>query len=75
MAYTDLTDEEYDALDEELSRTVPKFGPLESDWFIQRELCQLGLAQFSTTQSPAIQALCPNPTGAPRAILQQRSST
>jgi hypothetical protein len=47
MAYTDLTDEEYDALDEELSRTVPKFGPPGSDWLIQRELRQLGLTKLS----------------------------
>jgi hypothetical protein len=36
MPYTDLTDEEYDALDEELSRTVPAFGPPGSDWLVQR---------------------------------------
>jgi hypothetical protein len=47
MPYTDLTDEEYDTLDEELSRMVPKFGPPGSDWLIQRELRQLGLAKFS----------------------------
>jgi hypothetical protein len=35
--YTDLTDEEYDALDEELSHTIPKFGPPGSDWLVQRE--------------------------------------
>jgi hypothetical protein len=48
MTYTDLSDEEYDALDEELSRTIPKFGPPGSDWLIQRELRQLGLAKLST---------------------------
>jgi hypothetical protein len=48
MTYTDMTDEEYDALDEELSRTVPRFGPPESDWIIQRELRQLGLTKLST---------------------------
>jgi hypothetical protein len=47
MTYTDMTDEEYDALDEELSRTVPRFGPPGSDWLIQRELRQLGLTKFS----------------------------
>ena len=48
MPYTDLTDEEYDALDEELSHTVPRFGPPGSDWLVQRELRQLGLAKHST---------------------------
>jgi hypothetical protein len=47
MTYTDLSDEEYDALDEELSRTVPRFGPAGSDWLTRRELRQLGLAKFS----------------------------
>jgi len=27
LEYTDMTDEEYDALDEEMTRTVPKMGP------------------------------------------------
>jgi hypothetical protein len=48
MTYTDLTYEEYDVLDEELSHTVPRFGPAGSDWLIQRELRQLGLAKLST---------------------------
>jgi hypothetical protein len=48
MPYTDLTDEEYDALDKELSHTVPRFGLPGSDWLIRRELRQLGLAKFST---------------------------
>jgi hypothetical protein len=48
MTYTDLTDEEYDVLDEELSHTVPRFGPDGSDWLIRRELRQLGLAKLST---------------------------
>jgi hypothetical protein len=48
MTYTDLTDEEYDALDEELSHTIPKFGLPGSDWLFQRELGQLGLAKRST---------------------------
>jgi hypothetical protein len=46
MTYTDLTDEEYDALNEELSCAIPKFGPPGSDWFIQRELRQLGLTKL-----------------------------
>jgi hypothetical protein len=36
MPYTDLTDEEYDALDEALTRTVPRFGPPGSDWLTRR---------------------------------------
>jgi hypothetical protein len=47
MEYTDMTDEEYDALDEELTRTVPKLGPNESDWLRQRELRLLGLSNMS----------------------------
>ena len=38
MEYTDMTDEEYDALDEELTRTVPKLGPNGTGWLEQREL-------------------------------------
>jgi hypothetical protein len=48
MTYTDMTDEEYDALDEEQTRTIPKFGPPGSGWLEQRELRQLGLAKTST---------------------------
>jgi hypothetical protein len=47
MTYTDLTDEEYDALDEEMTRSVPTFGPAGSDWLAQRELRQLGLSKCS----------------------------
>ena len=47
MNYTDMTDEEYDALDEELTRTVPKLGPNGSGWLAQRELRQLGLTKCS----------------------------
>jgi hypothetical protein len=52
MAYTDLTDEEYDALDEEMTRSVPTFGPAGSGepmvrWLAQRELRQLGLSKCS----------------------------
>jgi hypothetical protein len=36
MNYTDMTDEEYDALDEELTRTIPQFGPEGSGWLSQR---------------------------------------
>jgi hypothetical protein len=44
MEYTDMTDEEYDALDEELTRTVPKLGPNGTGWLAQRELRLLGLS-------------------------------
>ena len=47
MIYTDMTDEEYDALDEELTRTVPKLGPNGSGWLEQRELRLLGLTNPS----------------------------
>ena len=47
MIYTDMTDEEYAALDEELTRTVPKLGPNDSDWLRQRELRLLGLSNLS----------------------------
>jgi hypothetical protein len=46
--YTDMTDEEYGALDEELTRTIPKLGPNGSDWLSQRELRLLGLNKLST---------------------------
>jgi hypothetical protein len=44
MEYTDMTDEEYDALDEELTRTVPKLGPNGSGWLEQRELRLMGMS-------------------------------
>ena len=47
MAYTDMTDEEYDALDEELTRTVPKLGPGGSGWLAQREMRLLGLSTMA----------------------------
>jgi hypothetical protein len=43
-----MTDEEYDALDEELTRTVPKLGANGSDWLTQRELRLMGLNKLST---------------------------
>jgi hypothetical protein len=42
-----MTDEEYDALDEELTRTVPKLGPDGSGWLAQRELRFLGLQKMT----------------------------
>ena len=47
MEYTDMTDEEYAALDEELTRTVPKLGPNGTGWLEQRELRLLGLTNLS----------------------------
>ena len=47
MEYTDMTDEEYDALDEEMTRTVPKMGPNGTGWLEQRELRLLGLTNMS----------------------------
>ena len=42
-----MTDEEYAALDEELTRTIPKLGPNGSGWLEQRELRLLGLTNMS----------------------------
>jgi len=47
MEYKDLTDEEYDALDEEMTRTVPKMGADETDWLRQRELRLMGLSNMT----------------------------
>ena len=47
MNYTDMTDEEYNALDEELTRTVPKLGPKGSGWLSQRELRISGLSTMT----------------------------
>jgi hypothetical protein len=47
MEYKDLTDEEYDALDEELTRTIPKLGPNGTGWLEQRELRLMGLSNIS----------------------------
>jgi hypothetical protein len=43
-----MTDEEYDALDEELTRTIPKLGSNSNDWLTQRELRLMGLNKLST---------------------------
>jgi hypothetical protein len=45
MTYTDMTDEEYDRLDEKLTREVPQFGPPGSDWLAQRDQRQTGLSK------------------------------
>ena len=47
MNYTDMTDEEYDALDEELTRKIPELGPNDSDWLAQREIRLLGLKNMT----------------------------
>jgi hypothetical protein len=47
MEYACLTDEEYDALDEELTRTVPKLGPNGSGWLSQRELRFMGMSKMT----------------------------
>jgi hypothetical protein len=45
--YNDMTDEEYDALDEELTRTVPKVGPDGSGWLSQMGFRPLNLSTVS----------------------------
>jgi len=42
-----MTDEGYDALDEELTRTVPKLGPNGSGWLSQREIRISGLSTMT----------------------------
>jgi hypothetical protein len=46
-AMKDLTDEEYDALDEELTRTIPKLGPNGTGFLSQREARRMGLDNLS----------------------------
>ena len=45
--YTDMTDEEYDALDEELTRNPPKIISDGSEWLSQREIRILGLKNMT----------------------------
>ena len=45
--YTDMTDEEYDALDEELTRTTPKLGLNGTGFLSQREMRSLGLTNLT----------------------------
>jgi hypothetical protein len=47
MEYTDMTDEEYDALDEELTRTVPKLSQNGTGFISQREMRLLGLTNLT----------------------------
>jgi hypothetical protein len=43
----DLTDEEYDALDEELTRKEITLGPNDSDWLAQREMRLMGMTNMT----------------------------
>jgi len=47
MDYTDMTDEEYDALDEELTRNPPKLGPNGTGWLTQREMYKFGFSNMT----------------------------
>ena len=47
MKYTDMTDEEYDILDEELTRTVPRLGPNGTGYLSQREMYHLGFSNMT----------------------------
>jgi hypothetical protein len=46
--FQDMSDEEYDALDEELTATVPKLGPNGTGFLSQREAHMMGLDKLST---------------------------
>ena len=45
--YNDMTDEEYDALDEELTRNPPRIITNGSDWLSQREIRISGLKNMT----------------------------
>ncbi|MCL2473256.1 MAG: hypothetical protein FWF26_06220 [Treponema sp.] len=45
--YADMTEEEYDALDEKLTLSVPKLGPNGTGFLSQREMRLLGLTNLS----------------------------
>jgi len=45
--YTDMTDEEYDALDEELTRNPPRIISNGSDWLSRREIRISGLKNIT----------------------------
>ena len=45
--YKDMTDEEYEALDEELTRTIPKLGPTGTGFLSQREMRFLGFTNLT----------------------------
>jgi len=42
-----MTDEEYDALDEELTRTVPRLGPNGTGFLSQREMHHFGFSSIT----------------------------
>ncbi|MCL2185316.1 MAG: hypothetical protein FWB86_05620 [Treponema sp.] len=42
-----MTDEEYEALDNELTRTVPKLGPNGTGFITQREMRNLGFTNLT----------------------------
>jgi hypothetical protein len=45
--YIDMTDDEYDALDDELTRIVPKLGPNGTGFLSQREMRFLGFTNLT----------------------------
>ena len=45
--YIDMTDEEYDSLDEELTRTVSKLRPNGTGFISQREMRLLGFTNLT----------------------------
>ena len=45
--YTDMTDEEYDALDDEMTRTIPKLGPNGTGFLSQRYMRLLGFTNLT----------------------------
>ena len=47
IEYKDMTDEEYEALDEELTSTVPKLGPNGTGFLSQREMRLLGFTNLT----------------------------
>ena len=47
MNYTDMTDEEYDALDDELTLNPPRIISDGSDWLSQREIHISGLKNMT----------------------------
>ncbi|MCL2067624.1 MAG: hypothetical protein FWG99_09190 [Treponema sp.] len=47
MNYTDMTDEEYDALDEELTRTVPRLGQNGTGYLSLREMYHFGFSNVT----------------------------
>ncbi|MCL2410001.1 MAG: hypothetical protein FWC97_00010 [Treponema sp.] len=57
--YKDMTDEEYDALDEELTMTIPKLGSNGTGFISQREMRLLGFTNLTVnyllTKAMAVQ--------------------